>query len=119
MKIIVKHKARDNGEVRLVNEVKKYIDEHSASPLTNVHIAKHFGYHPYYLGNVFATEERETLHKYIMDARVKKAKEKLSFTEKPISLIAAEMGFKDSSYFSAFFKKISGMTPKEYRKLYR
>ena len=111
--------AGDGGEEKLVKEVKKYIDRHAAQPLTNMQIAKRFGYHPYYLGNVFLSEEGITLHKYIMDARVKNAKEKLSFTEKPISVISSEMGFKDSSYFSAFFKKVTGTTPKEYRKLYR
>lgn len=119
MKIILKHSAGNGGEEKLVKEVKKYIDRHSAQPLTNMQIAKRFGYHPYYLGNVFLSEEGMTLHKYIMDSRVKNAKEKLSFTEKPISVIASEMGFRDSSYFSAFFKKVAGMTPKEYRKLCR
>ncbi|MBR5538670.1 MAG: helix-turn-helix transcriptional regulator, partial [Clostridia bacterium] len=119
MKIILMHNAGDGGYDKLVKDIKKYIDRYAVQPLTNTQIAKRFGYHPYYLGNVFSNEEGITLHKYIMDARVKNAKERLSFTEKPISVISSEMGFKDSSYFSAFFKKVTGMTPKEYRKLYR
>ena len=42
---------------------------------------------------------------------------KLGFTEKAISVISSEMGFLDCSHFSAFFKKATGMTPKEYRNL--
>lgn len=118
-KIIIKHKSNNSETVDLIQDIKRYIQQNSGTALTNTMVAKYFGYHPYYLNSMFLAEQNITLHKYIENARLKKAKEKLNLTEKPISAIALELGFKDSSYFSAFFKRVSGMTPKEYRQLCR
>ena len=43
------------------------------------------------------------------------AKEKIYDTEKTISEIAYELGFRYPQHFSRLFKKIAGITPKEYR----
>ncbi|WP_369820722.1 helix-turn-helix domain-containing protein [Oleiphilus sp. HI0125] len=43
------------------------------------------------------------------------AKEKLSSSELPIELIADQLGFSDNSNFAKFFKRQTGLTPKQYR----
>jgi AraC-like DNA-binding protein len=69
---------------------------------------------------------RETFHKatgltpsdYLMRRRVTRAKElldKIGATELGITEIAFKVGFQSSSYFAAVFKKLTGMTPSEYR----
>ncbi|MBQ6305917.1 MAG: AraC family transcriptional regulator, partial [Bacteroidales bacterium] len=40
----------------------------------------------------------------------------LRSTEMSISQIADEMGFADQSLFGKYFKRVTGMSPKEYRK---
>lgn len=44
-----------------------------------------------------------------------KAKELLKGTSKKSSIISAEVGYKDSHYFSFLFKKTQGVTPTQYR----
>jgi YesN/AraC family two-component response regulator len=119
VKIIIKNKTLSdtNKTAKLIQNIKDYIYKNSDKKLTNMSVANHFGYHPYYLNNLFSSYENITLHNYINKIRIITAKEKLSLTDKPISVISCEMGFADCSYFSAFFRKTTGTTPKEYRNL--
>jgi AraC-like DNA-binding protein/mannose-6-phosphate isomerase-like protein (cupin superfamily) len=63
---------------------------------------------------------KKTLHispmEYLRDIRLKKAKELLILTNKPVGLIAQECGFEDVSYFSRMFRKKERISPKEYRR---
>lgn len=43
------------------------------------------------------------------------AKEMLEHTDKKSYVIAGEAGYKNANYFSAMFKKYTGLSPKEYR----
>jgi YesN/AraC family two-component response regulator len=54
---------------------------------------------------------------YITQLRIKKAKELLSTTHFTNYQIAEKIGFKNATYFNVVFKKIEGVTPKNYRKL--
>ena len=52
---------------------------------------------------------------YLIDFRLKQAAKLLTFTEKTVARIAEETGFESSAYFCRKFKKLYGMTPKDYR----
>lgn len=52
---------------------------------------------------------------YLINFRLKQAAKLLTSTEKPIARIAEETGFESSAYFCRKFKKLYGMTPKDYR----
>lgn len=118
MKCVLMRLILKGGEAGgVVGRVKEYIEKNSDKKLTNVAVAEQFGYHPYYLGNLFLQAEGKSLHGYINEMRVKAIKDRLCLTEKPLGLIAEEMGFTDGSYFSCYFRKATGMTPKEYREL--
>jgi YesN/AraC family two-component response regulator len=56
-----------------------------------------------------------TLINYINSKRVIKAKELLLKTNKNVTAIAEEVGFKSAPYFYRTFKKYVGLTPSEYR----
>jgi AraC family transcriptional activator of pobA len=51
----------------------------------------------------------------INDRLIQEAQRELLYTALPIKQLAAELGFDDDAYFSRFFRKHSGMTPKAYR----
>jgi two-component system response regulator YesN len=46
---------------------------------------------------------------------MKKAKELLRCTNKSSSSIAREVGYNDPHYFSFLFKKVNGVSPRDYR----
>ena len=43
----------------------------------------------------------------------------LDISSQPISQIANSLGYDDAHYFSRLFKKVTGLSPREYRKLDR
>ena len=60
-----------------------------------------------------------TLRQYIIAYRLKAAKRALELTAKSIAEIAEETGFTDASYFTKTFRQSFGMTPKEYRNMFK
>lgn len=56
---------------------------------------------------------------YLQQVRIDNAKELLKTSNLSISEIAYSVGYPDNSYFSALFKKIMSLSPKEYRHLVR
>jgi two-component system response regulator YesN len=56
-----------------------------------------------------------TLHHYLMNVRVERAKLLLAGDLLSIKEIAFQVGFKNQSHFSKVFKKITSITPTEYR----
>lgn len=68
-----------------------------------------------YLGQLFKKETGLSLNDYINKVRINKAKKLLKETGAMVYEIADQVGFSDSQYFSTVFKKIVGVSPKEYR----
>lgn len=56
---------------------------------------------------------------YLQQVRIDNAKELLKTSNLSIAEIAYSVGYPDSSYFSALFKKVISLSPKEYRRLVR
>ena len=52
---------------------------------------------------------------YLLQRRLAQAANRLAHSEEPIGNIAADVGFRDMFYFSHFFKKYYGISPKKYR----
>lgn len=53
---------------------------------------------------------------YIQEVKISMAKEMLTNTCKPIKEIAFELGYENKDYFFTIFKKVTGMTPINYRR---
>ena len=100
----------------VVDAVIKYIDENYADEELSLNmIASHVNFSPNHLSMVFSQQTGQTFIKYLTDYRMNKAKELLKCTGKRSSVIAMEVGYKDSHYFSYLFKKTQGITPTQYR----
>jgi len=52
---------------------------------------------------------------YINRMRIEKARELLALTDMLVYEVAEAVGFKDSAYFSLVFKKITGVSPKDFK----
>ena len=78
---------------------------------------KHMGYHTDYIRRCFKAETQKTPLSYLTDLRMCRAKKLLIMpTCESIEIISAKCGFRDSFYFSACFKKHTGLSPLQYRK---
>ena len=78
--------------------------------------AHHLAIHVNYLNRMVKTATGKTTSFHIAERLIKEASELLNQTDWQISEIAYALGFNHTNYFSSFFKKHLGITPKEYRK---
>lgn len=114
--VLLRTSATSNRYQDVVDAVISYVEAHYAEDgLSLNEIAAHVNFSPNHLSMIFSQKKGETLIKFITDYRIQKAKEMLRCTNKKASLIALEVGYKDSHYFSYLFKKATGMTPTQYR----
>jgi len=69
-----------------------------------------------YLSALFSSSEKTTIEKYIMLQKAEKTKELLLSDELTLSEIAQKLGYSNTQHLSSQFKKITGMSPSEYKK---
>lgn len=110
---ISKMSAKD--DVSIIAQVKHFIEQHYKQDINRDEISQSVFVTPNYLSKRFREETGVSLREYINRLRIDEAKRLLLTTDKPISTIALDMGFGNISYFSTVFKKITGMSPAEYR----
>lgn len=68
-----------------------------------------------YLSTLFKKETGQTLTDYISHRRINYAKHLLETTRLQVQTVAQHCGIVDVQYFSKIFKRITGVTPKQYR----
>lgn len=109
LQVLIQQNAdRENA---LIAQVRRYIDVNFMLSLSNGIIAKRFGYHPYYLNQLFTAETGQSIHAYLIDQRLRYARQLLLSTERSVSDIAQECGFGGASWFSECFKAKVSVTP--------
>jgi len=99
----------------IIEKIKHYIQEHYAEDIGRNEIAGVFFLTPEYLAKLYKKKTGKNLKDYINEYRIEKAKELLKAGEKNVSDIAESVGFDNFSYFSTLFKKLTGVSPKEYK----
>lgn len=81
------------------------------------YFADHLNLSPNYFGDLIKKETGKTPQEHIQLKLINLAKERIFDTDKSISQIAFELGFKYPQHFNRMFKKNTGYTPIEYRSL--
>lgn len=69
------------------------------------------------LSRSFRQDTGQGLKEYMELLLLQKARNLLLHTNMPVSEISENLGFSDPFYFSRFFKKAEGISPREYRKI--
>ena len=67
-----------------------------------------------YLSRIFSHETGISFHQYLNNVRITKAKELIRTTNLRLTDISQMVGYGDQSYFTKVFKRIVGISPKEY-----
>ncbi len=98
-----------------VSMVLSYIDENYNKDLSITQLSKKFKINAAYLGQLFKNETGEMLTNYINKIRVEKAKNMLLTTTLKASAISERVGYQNTNYFYRVFKKLTGVSPSEYR----
>ena len=112
------HAPRDR-ESRRVLKVKEYINEHFAEPLTLEMMASLVGMSPSAFSRFFRQHTDRTFTAYLIDIRLGQAARELVDTSQNISEICYQCGFNNLSNFNRIFKSKRGMSPREFRQIYK
>ena len=110
--------SRQDSDVNryLVVKARKYMEENYADPeLSLEQVSGYVGLSRSYFCSLFHKIEHKTFKTYLMALRISHAKQMLTSTDKKIYEISCEVGCSDAAYFNRIFKRITGMTPLQYR----
>ena len=99
-----------------LKKLEEYILKHLQEPLTLEKVAKEVGYSTAHINRLFKAEYGLTLHAFLIDKRIDKAKELIRVNKTAtLTEIAYSAGFYDQSHFIKNFKKVYSLSPKAYK----
>ena len=103
---------------RAVSEGIGYIESNLHRPVRIEEVAEHVNLSPGYFSVLFRKETGRTFTDYVLQRRVETAGNMLRYSDYSSTEISEILAFSSQSYFIRCFRKISGMTPSEYRRKY-
>lgn len=101
-----------------IRKAKEYIRRNYALPISLEEVAEKADYNPAYFSSLFKKHTGQNFSDYLTEVRIEQAKELLKSTRDSVTDIAERVGYTDSKYFRKLFKKVTGIRPNDYRKLY-
>lgn len=99
--------------------MEQYIRLHYAEDISLDSIASIMGFHTVYLNRIFKKEKQITPIQFLINLRIEKAKELIQ--QHPawdFTVIGESVGYHDPHYFSRAFKKVTGLSPSDYRRFF-
>jgi len=99
----------------LLEEACVYLQSNYQYEVTRESLAQQFGISPNYLSRIFQVQGHMTFSNYLMHVRTDRAKYLLRSYNLKLDDIAARCGYRDTAYFCRVFKKLTKLTPAEYR----
>jgi AraC-like DNA-binding protein len=100
---------------RLLESVCVFLQNHYQYEITRDSVAEHFGITPNHLSRLFQTHGHMTFSNYLTHVRIDRAKHLLRNYILKLDEIAARCGYYDAPHFCHVFKRLTKMTPLEYR----
>lgn len=107
---------RRGDKSKYVMEAMEYIRQHYNDPDISVGtVAQSLNISEGYLSHTFKKETDNTMLNYLTRYRIHMAMELLKDCRVKVYEVADQVGYRDIAYFSATFKKLTGMSPSEYQ----
>lgn len=113
----------DDKKSQLIEKIKTIVIEqiHYAEEPLDINfsdfLVSKLNYDYTYLSNLFTLTQGITLEHYIINHKIEKVKELLVYDELTISEIAFKMNYSSAAHLSKQFKKVTGLTASEFKKL--
>ncbi len=118
--------AREKSEVKYSSEneheqnglrtlMQEYVEKHYMEDISVQDIASALHYSEAYFCKLFKQYFDQNFVSYLSEYRIRKAKVELRKADANIKEIGKAVGYQDSNYFAKVFKRITGLSPSEYR----
>jgi len=107
----------DDRQAQIINQIKSIIinEIHHKDELSNLNLSSilsgNLRYDYSHLSRLFSSIEGRTIEKYVIQQKVEKIKEYITYDELTLSEIAFKMGYSSTAHLSSQFKKITGIPP--------
>ena len=109
---------RKNENNRPIKEAQRYISKHYATAISLEEVSSVAGFNATYFSTLFKKETGMNFLEYVTSVRIGAAKKLLGDSQRSIMEISHEVGYNDFKHFTKQFKKMTNLSPSEYRKLY-
>ena len=109
--------AEDGQNLQTILHIPSYLETHLCEKITISDLSRMISVSPTYLKTEFRRIHGISVHRCLIDLRMRRAAELICCTNQPIYKIAQEVGYEGMSQFSAAFKKYYGTTPGQFKKM--
>ena len=106
----------NEGEAEPVQKAVSYIKANLNKNISRTDVAELVHLNEEYFSRLFKQQTGETFKDYILLEKMNMARTLLERSNLSISIVASKVGYDNFSHFSKMFKKLTDMTPQEYRK---
>lgn len=100
-----------------INRAADFLKEQYSASFSIEEVSCVAGLSTFYFIRAFKAYTGKTPYAFYMEAKIEKAKELLQHKNLSITEIALETGFSNAGHFSTVFRRKTGVTPTEYRKI--
>jgi transcriptional regulator GlxA family with amidase domain len=102
---------------RALNRACSYIAENLGERFTLDDLARQAGVSRFHFARLFRVSMGESPMAYLLKSRIERAKQMLLQDDRPVCEIAAALGFCDQSHLTRTFRRLTGLTPREFARL--
>lgn len=105
-------------DMKPILTAKQYIQQNYMKYITLKEVSGVVGFNDSYFSSLFKKQCGKSFSEYLSEVRMNKAKELLKESNLIVAEICQRVGYSDLKHFTKNFKRLTGLTPNEYRKLY-
>lgn len=115
----------DNNRSMLIEKIRLLIIElvhYSEEPLSvnlSVYLGEKLNHNYTYLANLFSSVKGTTIEQYFITQKIERVKELIVYDELSLTEIAEVMHYSSIGHLSNQFKKTTGLSPSQFRKIKR
>lgn len=99
---------------RALNRACSFIAENLGERFTLDDLARQAGVSRFHFARLFRVSTGDSPMAYLLKSRIERAKQMLLQGERPVCEIAAVLGFCDQSHLTRTFRRLTGLTPREF-----
>ena len=113
----------EDNKSKLIGQIKSIVVDqiHHKSEYLNINfstlLSEKLNHEYTSLSRLFSSVEGITIERFTLKQKIEKVKELLFYNQLSLSEIAFQMNYSSSAHLSAQFKKETGMTPSEFKKI--
>ena len=113
----------NDKKTRLIENIKKHVIALIQDPsVEKIKLSDYLSgrlHHDYtHMSNLFSTVEGVTIEQYFINQKIEKTRELLVYDELSLTEIAYRLGYSSVAHLSGQFKKVTGMTPSQFKELH-